>query len=103
MTPLLVIATIAAFGATAAVASAQSGMATAPVDRSTGPTFPGPAAADTRQVDHSIANAPAPSGGGLATTAPLPPSEIGRVSNGLNADPDTSTGAAGLSPGTSGR
>ncbi|HSI00444.1 MAG TPA: hypothetical protein VLA02_07560 [Reyranella sp.] len=97
MKPFLVVTTIAVFGATATVGVAQSGMATAPADRSTGPTFPGPAATDTRQIDQSMANAPA--GSGRATTAPHLISEIGRSSSGLNADPDNSAGAPGLSTG----
>jgi hypothetical protein len=98
MKPFLVVITIAAFGPTATVASAQSGMATAPVDRSTGPTFPG-TATDTRPIDPSIASVPA--GSGPATTA-SPTSENGRSSSAIDAAPDSGA-ASGPSTGAGDR
>jgi hypothetical protein len=98
MKSLIVIAAIAALGASATIASAQSGMATAPMDSSTGPTVLAPSPSDTRQIDQSIANAP--SSASPPTAEIHPNSENWRGSSGMNADPDNPSGAPGPSTGT---
>ena len=97
MKTLLVVAAIAATGAGA---SAQSGMATAPMDRSTGPTVPDTGPVDTRKIDQNIATVPSDATGPLMTAPHLDPQNW-RTSSGLNADPDNPSGAPGPSTGTS--
>lgn len=97
MNRIVLIATMAALAGGSTAALAQTGMAPAPADGSTGPTVPLPPSSDTRRIDQSIANAPS-SSAGPANTSPAGQADNWRSSSGLNADPNNPSGAPG--PGT---
>jgi hypothetical protein len=94
MKPIILLAAAATLISTAAMA--QSSITTGSTDGSTGPTVP-PSSSDTRQVDQSLATAPASSASPI-TTSPAGQADNWRSSSGLNADPNNPNGAPG--PGT---